>query len=213
MQVSPAKENILKRIRRALTATTPLPFPGSEGGSPLYAPPSEDLAVQFGESFSRLLGRFVYCAGMAELQQQFSALVATRDWKRFYYHAEEIRAIAPGFDPGPAHPELAEADLSITGCEALVARTGSMVLSSAQSSGRQTSVYAPVHICIATPEQLVYDIRDALVLLREKYPEGLPSMISFATGPSRTADIEKTLVVGVHGPREVYVFLLDNAPL
>jgi L-lactate dehydrogenase complex protein LldG len=49
-----------------------------------------------------------------------------------------------------------------------------------------------------------------LVFLQKKYRDKLPSQISFATGPSRTADIEKTLVVGVHGPKEVYCFLLDN---
>jgi len=57
---------------------------------------------------------------------------------------------------------------------------------------------------------LVYDIRDGLVALKEKYQQQLPSLITFATGPSRTADIEKTLVVGVHGPREVYLFLVDR---
>jgi L-lactate dehydrogenase complex protein LldG len=85
-----------------------------------------------------------------------------------------------------------------------------MVLSSAISSGRTTSVYAPVHICIATASQLVYDVKDALIALQKQYGNTLPSMISFATGPSRTADIEKTLVVGVHGPKEVYCFLLDK---
>jgi hypothetical protein len=47
-------------------------------------------------------------------------------------------------------------------------------------------------------------------LMQAKYGDQMPSMISFATGPSRTADIEKTLVVGVHGPKEVYCFLLDK---
>jgi L-lactate dehydrogenase complex protein LldG len=56
----------------------------------------------------------------------------------------------------------------------------------------------------------VYDIKEALQLLKEKYNGNLPSSISFATGPSRTADIEKTLVVGVHGPKEAYLFLVDK---
>ncbi len=94
--------------------------------------------------------------------------------------------------------------------EYLIARTGSVVLSSAQQQGRTVSVYAPVHICIAYTDQLVYDIKDGLQLIKEKYQGNIPSMISFATGPSRTADIEKTLVVGVHGPKEVYLFLVDE---
>jgi L-lactate dehydrogenase complex protein LldG len=105
---------------------------------------------------------------------------------------------------------LADADAAITKCEVLVARTGSFVLSSVESSGRTTSVYAPVHICIAKTSQVVYEVKDAIQFLQKKYGDNLPSMISFATGPSRTADIEKTLVVGVHGPKEVYCFMLDK---
>ena len=98
----------------------------------------------------------------------------------------------------------------ITGCELLMARTGSLVMSSAQASGRTVSVYAPIHICIAYTSQLVYDIKEGLLKLKDKYSGRLPSLITLATGPSRTADIEKTLVVGVHGPAEVYVFLVDG---
>lgn len=83
-------------------------------------------------------------------------------------------------------------------------------MSSAQASGRTTSVYAPVHICVAYTSQLVYDIKEGLQILKEKYAGKLPSLITLATGPSRTADIEKTLVVGVHGPKEVYVFLVED---
>jgi L-lactate dehydrogenase complex protein LldG len=67
-----------------------------------------------------------------------------------------------------------------------------------------------VHIVVAYADQLVFDIRDAFILLRKKYGENLPSMISFQSGPSRTSDIEKKSVIGVHGPREVYVFLVDT---
>ena len=107
---------------------------------------------------------------------------------------------------------LADCDAAITSCEALIARTGSIVMSTGggNGSGRTVSVYAPVHICIAWSDQLVYDIRDSLVALKGKYQQQLPSLITLATGPSRTADIEKTLVVGVHGPREVYLFLVDR---
>ena len=106
--------------------------------------------------------------------------------------------------------DLASCDAAITTCEWLVARTGSIVLSAGQQSGRTVSVYAPIHICIAYTSQLVYDIKDGLQQAKEKYGANLPSLITFATGPSRTADIEKTLVVGVHGPKEVYVFLVDQ---
>jgi L-lactate dehydrogenase complex protein LldG len=55
----------------------------------------------------------------------------------------------------------------------------------------------------------MYDIKDALLFLKEKYSGNMPSLITFASGPSRTADIEKTLVTGVHGPKEVYCFLVE----
>ena len=83
-------------------------------------------------------------------------------------------------------------------------------MSSAQTNGRTTSVYAPIHFCIAFTNQLVYDLKDALQGAKDKYGPNLPSLITFATGPSRTADIEKTLVVGVHGPKEVYLFLVES---
>jgi L-lactate dehydrogenase complex protein LldG len=67
-----------------------------------------------------------------------------------------------------------------------------------------------VHICIAWSHQLVYDIADGLQQLREGYAQQFPSLVTLATGPSRTADIEKTLVVGVHGPKEVFCFLVDK---
>lgn len=77
-------------------------------------------------------------------------------------------------------------------------------------SGRSVGIFSPVHIVIAFVNQLVFDIKDALQKLKDKYGNELPSMISFQTGPSRTSDIEKTSVIGVHGPKEVYVFLIER---
>ena len=56
---------------------------------------------------------------------------------------------------------------------------------------------------------MVYDLKEALQFMKAKYANNLPSLITFASGPSRTADIEKTLVTGVHGPKEVYCFLIE----
>jgi L-lactate dehydrogenase complex protein LldG len=67
-----------------------------------------------------------------------------------------------------------------------------------------------VHIVLAYTSQLVLDLKDGFKLIKEKYATRLPSMITTVTGPSRTADIEKTLVLGAHGPKELFVFLLDG---
>jgi len=211
MNVSSAKENILKKIRKALSESTPIPFPQSEGTHSVFQPSKQDLEIEFAEQFAKLQGKFIFCIDHNELVEQLNALVATQGWKKLFCREEKLRKTLSehGFNASST-TELGECDAAVTTCETLVARTGTIVLSSANPSGRTVSVYAPVHICIAYTDQLVYDIRDGLAGLKEKYHQQLPSLITFATGPSRTADIEKTLVVGVHGPKQVYLFLVDR---
>ena len=213
MNVSSGKENILKKIRKALSESTPIPFPQSEGNHSVFQPAHQELEVEFAEQFTRLQGKFIFCIDTVELVAQLTALAGHQSWKKIVCREEKLRGLLKGngltsfTDTG-----LAECDAAITSCEALIARTGSIVMSTGggNASGRTVSVYAPVHICIAWSDQLVYDIKDSLVAIKEKYQQQIPSLITFATGPSRTADIEKTLVVGVHGPREVYLFLVDK---
>jgi L-lactate dehydrogenase complex protein LldG len=145
------------------------------------------------------------------LQQQLQEVIPVRKWSKIYCREEKLKSMLQqnGFSQNFSN-DLAGCDASITTCELLIARTGSIMMSSAQQSGRTVSVYAPVHICIAYTDQLVYDIKDALLRVKEKYAAKLPSLITLATGPSRTADIEKTLVVGVHGPKEVFCFLIER---
>lgn len=211
MQVSSAKKNILKKIRQALTQSTPIPFPNSEGNQSVYQAPTQDPEIEFAEQFTRLLGKFVFCIDEQELAGKLNGLVTSREWKKLYCRDEKLKTMLANhrYSPFTAGVELADCDAAVTSCELLVARTGSIVLSAAEPGGRSASVYAPIHICIAYTDQLVYDIREGLLALKEKY-QPLPSLISFATGPSRTADIEKTLVVGVHGPKEVFLFLVDR---
>jgi len=210
MNASHSKENILKKIRKALSESTPIPFPQSEGNSSVYQPPREDLEVLFAEEFTRLQGKFVFCLDDAEMVARIVNISQGKQWTKIFCTEPSLQKImhvgAFPLDPALA---LKDSDVSITSCECLVARTGSVVMSAAQLNGRTASVYAPIHICVAYTNQLVYDIKDAMQFLKEKYQHNLPSLITFASGPSRTADIEKTLVVGVHGPKEVYVLLVD----
>ena len=204
MATSTAKENILKRIKQALVNPVPLPFPQIENLSNVYQKPSDDLEVIFAEEFSKLQGKFVFCINENDLQNQLHQLISANSWNKIYCNEDKWNTQFSNTI------NLESCDAAITGCEYLVARTGTIVMSAAQQSGRTVSVYAPIHICIAYTNQLVYDIKDALQLLKAKYADNIPSLITFASGPSRTADIEKTLVTGVHGPKEVYLFFVDN---
>jgi len=210
MNVSPSKENILKKIRKALAQSTPLPFPQSEGNHFVFPKPPQELEVEFAEQFTKLQGNFIFCLNQQELAFQINSLVRKQGWKKIYCREENLLKF---IDPQTAEnltDDLPGCDLSVTSCEALVARTGTIVLTAAQPGGRTTSVYAPIHVCIGYTRQLVYDTKDALLQIKNRYGDKLPSLISFATGPSRTTNIKKTLVVGVHGPKEVYCFLVDE---
>lgn len=206
------KGNILKKIREALVLPTPIPFPKSEGQSSVFVPLEQDLEIEFAERFTALQGRFAFCFDEKHLTKQLHQLIVEQGWKSVFCIDTKIKdTLNSGSTFLNDYKNLASCDVAITGCEYLVARTGSIMMSAAEQSGRNTSVYAPVHVCIAYTSQLVFDIKDALEGVKEKYGKELPSLITFATGPSRTADIEKTLVVGVHGPKEVYVFLVDDS--
>lgn len=208
---STSRENILQRIKQALAKPVPLPFPASEGNESVFLPSQQELEIEFAENFSKLEGRFSFCADEQELVSQLQTLISLRKWDKIYSRetALQDKLAVAGFTPVYAS-DVATCDAAITDCESLIARTGSIVMSSAQLSGRTTSVYAPVHICIAYTKQLVYDISEGLQQIREGYGQQFPSLVTLATGPSRTADIEKTLVVGVHGPKEVFCFLVDS---
>lgn len=210
--VSKSKDNILKKIREALSEPVPIPFPKSEGQSSVFHPLKQDIEVEFAERFTELGGKFIFCLNKKELSRLFNELATQRVWNSIYCLEPDVKNLLGENITVTNNPaDLANCNVSVTTCESLVARTGSIVLSAAQLSGRSASVYAPVHVCIAFAGQLVYDVKDALEAVKDKYGTQIPSLITFATGPSRTADIEKTLVVGVHGPKEVFVFLVDNA--
>lgn len=204
-----AKENILKKIQEALAQPVPLPFSEDDASAELYVRPEGSLIEIFADAFVNLQGNFIYCEHPQALPKMILELLKKKEWKKLYCRNTNLFPLLQDTE-FPLTNDLAGCDASLTDCESLVARTGTVVLSAAQAEGRTASVYAPVHIFIAYTHQLVYDIKDALQNIEDKYQGNIPSLISFASGPSRTADIEKTLVTGVHGPKEVYCFLVEG---
>lgn len=102
--------------------------------------------------------------------------------------------------------ELATATIGITGADAALAETGSVVLVSGPGRGRLASLLPPVHVAIVERGRFVRSLPDLLVARPELAVAG--SNLVCITGPSRTADIEHTLSRGVHGPKEVHVILV-----
>jgi L-lactate dehydrogenase complex protein LldG len=99
--------------------------------------------------------------------------------------------------------ELRGEGVSVTPCLALIAETGTAVVSARLSGGRRPGLVDPVHVIEAREEQLVPDLAAALERIGPELAQA--SAVTLVTGPSRTADIEQTLIRGVHGPKDVHV--------
>ena len=145
------------------------------------------------------------------------ALARERDWHRVAWHPHPLvepllagvpcatyRVEAADFDKNA----LESCDAGITSCEALVAQTGSILVSSGTSGGRALSILPHVHVVVATADQIVATLADALHATKARHDGRMPSMLSFITGPSRTGDIERILVLGAHGPKELILILV-----
>ncbi len=206
--MSNSRENILQKVKQALATPVPLPFP-EENRAPVQYPTTENnLKQEFEATFTGLQGTFYNCENEVALTILLQDIFIHKNWTKIYCKDKQLADLLQKMGVG-LHDSLASCDVAVTDCEALVSRTGTIVLSAAQAEGRTASVYAPAHLCVATSEQLYYDIGDALSFLKQKYKGNLPSFITFASGPSRTADIEKTLVTGVHGPKEVTCIIVQ----
>jgi L-lactate dehydrogenase complex protein LldG len=101
--------------------------------------------------------------------------------------------------------ELEKCDAGFSECDAIIAQTGTVLVTNRSAGGRALSVLPPHHVVLVRRSQLVPDLTAAYDLLKRKYGSQYPSMISFITGPSRTGDIERILVLGAHGPKKLSI--------
>jgi L-lactate dehydrogenase complex protein LldG len=212
MDESTSREKVLKAIRNASISKTENPFADIDFTSPVYQEITESLDLTFAQEFTRIAGKFVFCENNAEFIETLKAILKEESLGNLFCTEPALCKLlhegAIAFSS--EETELLNARVGLGSCEYLMARLGSIMVSSKQASGRRMVVYPEFHFVHAYTSQLVPDLQDALVGIRERYGNAMPSVVSVISGPSRTADIEKTLVMGAHGPKEVYVFLVDR---
>ena len=212
MEEYSSREKVLKNVRNAGINQAECPYSDIDFSLNVFKESEDTLDVTFAKAFVAIAGKFVYCADEAEFLQSIAAFAKEYQWDNLHCHEPKLKNFlteaAVPFSEDPK--SITDAVQGITLCECLVARLGSIMVSSAQASGRRLIVYPDVHIVVAYTSQIVPDLTEALNVVSERYKDDYPSLVSVISGPSRTADIEKTLVMGAHGPRDLYVFLIDD---
>lgn len=208
------KEEILSKVRAALGRNEAIAKDGPEMVSPVFVPFEDpDLSVTFAQNFIKNKGIFFFCENEKEFAGAFKAFI--RETGISSVHVREaslIKILTESSVPFTSSEyDFENSDAGVTSCESLIARTGSIITTSANASGRSIGIYPPLHVVVAYTSQITAEIDQGLRTIKNKYKGNIPSMICMETGPSRTADIEKTLVLGAHGPKELILFLIDDS--
>jgi L-lactate dehydrogenase complex protein LldG len=207
-----SRENILNRIKQALQTPTEKNVPKPDFSASIYTQMSEEPSLLFAQTFTKNKGEFYYSENNSQLISQLQQILEQKGIQKLYAWEEPLQQILNQhsivFQADDQNFTSVEAGISL--CECLIARTGGIMVSSRQTAGRRLTIYPPIHLVVAYTSQILLDIKNGLVFLQEKYGDPMPSMISMIAGPSRTADIEKTLVLGAHGPKELILFLVEG---
>ncbi|MBV5313969.1 MAG: lactate utilization protein [Prolixibacteraceae bacterium] len=179
--------------------------------SPIYHPLNESLELEFKTNLEMIGGKVISCKTNSEIAEQVGLICRERNKSSVFCidpTLQELLKSTVKIDSDELN--FLELNIGVTRCEFLVAHLGSVLISSAQISGRRLNVFPETHIVVANQEQLTNYLDTAIEKLQNKYKNELPSLISNITGPSRTADIEKTLVMGMHGPKSLIVLISEE---
>lgn len=177
----------------------------------LYIRSADSNLKTFIESALELGVQVFHCSSKKEFKSHFRNAVDANGWSKINCKDTDLfKSLSLDSTSGYWTENTMDCEVAITDCEVISARTGTIVMSSSQVCGRSLPIHTPVHIIIGYEDQIVYDLPFAFETIQLKYQKGYPSAIFFSSGVSSTGDIEKTLVRGVHGPEEVYVYLIKN---
>jgi len=202
-----SRDKILGGLRDAPTHWWESNWPDEVPGGNVFAIDG-GLLKTFHEELNALGGKVFIENGEDRLFKRLKELCEEREWKELTVSDEALKykLVSHGFSTKAFDSGRHNFEPGVTGCDALVALTGSVMVSSGGSSGRGMNVFPPVHIVIARESQLVSSIKEGFLRVEADYGNR-PSQVTLISGPSRTADIEKTLVMGAHGPRELIVLV------
>ena len=210
MPSNTSRAEILKKIETTSKRRPDEFYPVFAGsGNEIYKPVLPDAVSCFKKELEAVKGQCVLCKNENDMYHKVKKCLVERAFPYLFCRDKGILLhLKEHYIPYSDHPaDFETMQAGITSCEFLIARTGSVMVSSVSSFGRQMHSFPPVHIVVAKADQMKDYYEDALIAVQQKYNGILPSAITTITGPSRTADIEKTLVLGAHGPRELIVFI------
>lgn len=208
------KEQILAKVRNALMEKPEAMFKDIDQRTETWVPISEEdgTAVTFAQNFKELGGVFIYLESENEFGECLRQLAPENGWVPLWCTSPAMQDILKRYGIPYSETPVPEANkkVGLTGCECLVAQTGSVLLSDAVANGREVYALPDVLLVFATTDQIVGGLKEAFRTVRKRYGNKRPSQLTFITGPSRTSDIEQTLVIGAQGIRQVAVFLVDQ---
>lgn len=216
--MSDDRDIVLGRIRSALADRPDAKLPPVPEVWPSTTPSSEVMLTQFEKSLVAVQGEFYHCATMDDAQITLQKLmtelatdtVATIDCESTRALTQKLNGTVKFANDDWTPDEIADYKLGIVASEYLLADTGSCMVASATSTERLLCYLPPVCVIIARTGQLREHLPDAWREVADRVADpDLRGEYVFITGPSRTADIEKILILGVHGPQRLIVLVVD----
>jgi len=236
--MSGSRAEILGKIRRALVKPRTAHHHGhssatSDLGKLFASVGSRDGVVEkFQKEFELVSGEFHFCESGTAVLQLLTQIVQSSAAKKVAISQHEIckrLEVAKGlearlpevnilvediesensFNRTALRNSMAQVQLSITGAEYLIAETGTIVMLAGAQASRQISLLPSIHIVLATPQQIFPNMAELFLEIQREHGTKLPgSALTCITGPSRTADIEKVLIKGVHGPMRLILLMV-----
>ena len=236
--MSGSRAEILGKIRRALVKPRAAHHhghsPATSDLSKLFASVGsrEGVVEKFRKEFELVSGEFHFCDGGAAVIQALTQLIQSSASSTVAVSghpictrlaiAESLQAQLPAvkflledvesensFDRTRLRNSMAQVPLSITGAEYLIAESGTIVSVAGPQASRQISLLPSIHVVLATPQQVSPNMAELFLEIQRTHGTKLPgSALTFITGPSRTADIEKVLIKGVHGPMRLVLIMV-----